>query len=89
MGLWEFHLQFDDGSVVEQTVVAEGASEQAAAGSASSVIADLPGVALARPGVAAAPEVEARWREMLEQLPGVVSDSGRLARYARGVPQSS
>jgi len=82
--LWEFRLRYSDGTQVEQTVIAEGADETSAADSATTVIADHPGVALARPGRKSPPEVEARWREVFgDDLPGVVSDTGRMALYAR------
>jgi len=87
MSLWEFRLRYADGAVIDQTVIAEGADEAGAAASAARVIVDKPEVALARPGVMASPEVEARWREALDgTFPAVVSDAGRLARYARGLP---
>ncbi len=86
MALWEFSLICDDGTVIEQTVVAEGQDEAAAAGAAVVLIGDHAGVRLSRPGGMASPEVETRWRDVLgETLPALVSNAGRMARYARGI----
>jgi hypothetical protein len=83
MTLWEFALRGSDGTVFEQTVIAEGADEEAAAASAAAMIVAMAGTVLARPGVAVA---AARWREVVGAFPALVSDRGRLARYARGLP---
>ena len=91
MAVWEFALAFDDGGVrLGQTVVADGADEPTAAQSAASVVAEHPGLVLQRPGLAVAADVEARWREVCgDRFPAVMSDTGRLALYARGLPDPS
>ncbi len=85
MTVWEFQLQYADGTVVAQTVVAEAATEPDAFASAQACVNAIPRVRCARPGKAAPPDIEARWREVLRDVfPDVVSDAGRLALYARG-----
>ena len=88
MSLWEFAVTAADGKVVEQTVVAQGADEPEAAASALAAVDRQAGAAISRPGRVMAPGVEARWREVCEEgaFPLVVSNSGRLALYARRVP---
>jgi hypothetical protein len=90
MSLWEFPLTADDGSVISQTIVAEGATEPAAAESAARLLADSAGGAtLARPGTIVPPDADPRWREVGDGVfPIVVSDAGRLALYARGTGRS-
>jgi len=90
MSVWEFRLRVEGGDEVDQTIVAEGADESAAADSAATLLGDQPYVALVRPGRTASAEVEARWREVFDDaFPGLVSDAGRFAQYARGATASS
>jgi hypothetical protein len=90
MTLWEFHLEYDDGTLTEQTVLAEGEDEDSAMTSAASLIDLQSGVVLSRPGKIVLPEIETRWREIYgDAFPGIVSDTGRLALYARGITKSS
>jgi len=90
MALWEFSLAFDDGTVLGQTVLAEGADEAGAAPAALIVVGDHPGLVLIRPGRAVAADVAARWHEVLgDALPEIVPDTGRLALYARGIKDTS
>jgi hypothetical protein len=86
MNLWEFRLRWDGGAAVDQTLIAEGADEQAAAASAAAMIAGMSGVALVRPGAVVPSQVAMRWREVIDVFPSIVSDAGRLAHYARGLP---
>lgn len=86
MTLWEFPLRDGGGTVFEQTVVAEGADEESAAASAAAIVVATPGVVLARPGIAIAANIAARWREVVGAFPALVANAGRLARYARGLP---
>jgi hypothetical protein len=86
MNQWEFPLQDGGGTAFGQTVVAEGADEESAAASAAKIIVAMPGAVLARPGVTIADNIAARWREVAGAFPALVSDAGRLARYARGLP---
>ena len=85
MSVWEFSYAIQDGTVVDGTLIAEAETEWEAAASAATLIADKPDVSLSRPGIKAPPEVEARWREVVD-FPTVVSNAGRFARYARGLP---
>ena len=90
MPLWEFPLESDDGTAFAQTVVAEGVSQAEAEAMARRAISDHSGVTLSRPSQVLSAEIEARWREVLgDSLPGIVSDSGRLALYARGTKDPS
>lgn len=91
MPIWEFHLVDGNGMVFGQTVVTEGANEADAASAAFAAVDGHPGLALTRPGKAVPPDVEARWREVLgdADTPGIFSDAGRLALYARGIPDPS
>lgn len=86
MSLWEFPLIGHGGEVFEQTVVAEGATEPAAAELVTRFLAESRRVAtLARPGTVVPSDADLRWREVgAGALPIVVSDAGRLALYARG-----
>lgn len=90
MSLWEFPLVDGDGNVVGQTILAEGATEIAAAASAGELLSDSSGGAtLARPGTVVPPDADPRWREVGGGVfPIVVSDAGRLALYARGTGRS-
>ena len=86
MTLWEFPLHYDDGTVVGQTVLAEGTNEADAGAAAVVAVSGHPGLALSRPGRVVPPEVETKWREIYgDAFPGIVSDAGRLALYARGI----
>jgi hypothetical protein len=86
MSLWEFRLRSGN-ETVGQTVISEGDTEADAAAASATLISGKPDVTLSRPGEKAAPDVEARWREVVGGvLPTVVSDTGRFARYARGLP---
>ncbi len=85
MTLWAFSIACDDGTIVEQTVLAEGAGEADAAVSALTAINDQSGLGLSRPGTELPSDVEGRWREVFgTAFPGIVSNAGRLALYARG-----
>lgn len=85
MTLWEFPLRYEDGTALDQTVLAEGTTEAEAAGAATAATAAHPGLVLAGPGVEVAPDVAARWREVYGEnaFPEVVPNTGRLALYAR------
>jgi hypothetical protein len=85
MTVWEFSLRYDDGTAVAQSVIAEGATEVDAFENARPCVGADQAARLARPGRAASTDVAARWRDVLgDAFPMVVSDEGRLARYARG-----
>lgn len=86
MTMWEFALTFEDGVVIGQTAIAEGATEADAVASALVEVSQHAGLILVRPGVIVLPEVEARWREIYgdESFPQIVQTVGRLALYARG-----
>jgi hypothetical protein len=86
MKQWEFPLHDGGGTAFAQTVVAEGADEESAAASAAKIIVAMPGAVLAHPGVTIADNIAARWREVAGAFPALVSDAGRLARYARDLP---
>jgi hypothetical protein len=89
MALWEFALALD-GERLGQTALAEGADEATAASSAARAVAEHPALILQRPGWTVAADVEARWREVCgDAFPIVASDIGRLALYARGLPDPS
>jgi hypothetical protein len=83
MAIWEFTYTTSDGTVIDGTLVADAETEGDAAASVQSLIADKPEVVLARPGTMASPDVEARWREVVD-FPAVVSNRGRFALYAHG-----
>ena len=87
MGLWEFSLIFSDGTVTDQTAIAQGASESEAAASALEEIGSESGATVSRPGRPVSSAAEAKWREICDgdAFPLVVSNSGRFARYARGL----
>ncbi len=88
--LWEFPLADEQGRGVEQTVVALGTTEIAAAELATLFLADnRMSAILSRPGTLVPAEAAPRWREVSgDTFPIVVSDAGRLARYARGTGRS-
>jgi hypothetical protein len=85
--LWEFSLICSDGAVADQTAIAQGASESEAAASALEAIRSESGAMISRPGRAVSSELEAKWREICDSdaFPVVVSNSGRFARYVRGI----
>ena len=87
MTLWEFPLAYGDGTALDQTVLAEGDDEAAAAASALKAVIDRPNLVLSGPGHLVPADVEARWREVCENsgFPDIVPKAGRLARYARGL----
>jgi len=90
MPLWEFPLESDDGTAFGSTIVAEGANQAEAEAMARGAISGRTGLVLSRPSEVVSADVEARWREVLgDASPGIVSDSGRLARYARGIKDPS
>ena len=87
MRLWEFSLTCSDGTVTDQTAIAQGATESEAAISALEQIGSESGAMILRPGRAVSAAAEAKWREICESdaFPLVVSNSGRFARYVRGI----
>jgi hypothetical protein len=84
--LWEFGLCAGDGTPFAQSLVAEGVDEESAAACAAVMIDVGSGAVLARPGIAIGADAAMRWREVVAAFPALVSDVGRLARYARGLP---
>jgi hypothetical protein len=83
--MWEFPLEDDDGTVICQTVLAEGLNEADAAAAAVVALAIPRSVCLGS-GQVVPPEAEIRWRELYgNALPGLVSDRGRLAIYVRSI----
>ena len=90
MALWEFALEFDDGTALGQTALAEGADETEAADSAALAAARHSCLVVKRPGQTVPLDVEARWRELYgDAFPEIVPDTGRLALYARGIPNTT
>jgi hypothetical protein len=86
MTLWEFVLEFDDGTVIGQTVHAEGMNEADATAAAVIAVGGSLDLVILRPGKVVPPEIEMKWREVYgDAFPGIVSDAGRLALYARGI----
>ena len=84
--LWEFTLRASDGAAFAQSLIAEGVDEESAAASAAVMIDVMSGAVLARPGIAIGADAAMRWREFVGAFPALVSDAGRLARHARGLP---
>jgi hypothetical protein len=85
MTLWEFSLECDDATAPGQTVITEGTTEVDAVVNADILLTHHVGAILLRPGRVVPLEIEKRWREVSEAFPIVVSDTGRLALYARGI----
>ncbi len=91
MTLWEFPLEFSDGTALSQTALAEGDDEASAAVSAAAEVALHERLVLKRPGLPVPPEVEGRWREVSGEppFPAIAPSTGRLGLYARGLPDPS
>ena len=90
MALWEYSITWQDGTVLGQTLLAEGADEAEAAASAISAASEHSCRVVPGPGHPVPADVEARWREIHGgNFPQIVSDRGRLAHYARGVRDPS
>jgi len=88
MRLWEFSLLWSDGTVTDQTAVAPGVNEPEAAASVLEEIGSESGAMVSRPGRVVPAAREAKWREICDRdtFPVVVvSNSGRFARYVRGI----
>ncbi|MGE4064129.1 MAG: hypothetical protein AB7E79_12250 [Rhodospirillaceae bacterium] len=86
MSLWEFPLGYDDGTTVEQTVLAEGATDsQASAAALTHIRKHDPRLVITGSGQRVSSEVEARWREVAppDPFPMIAPTTGRLALYAR------